>query len=129
MLMWYANLPEETFWYAARQSGSWVWWSVLLIFGHFVVPFLGLMSRGVKRRRPLLLTGALWMLAMQWADVYWLVMPAKSPGVIPFSLMDVALFFGVGGLFFAAAVRRLSVHPLVAVRDPRLAESLGFESF
>jgi hypothetical protein len=129
MLMWYANLPEETFWYAARQRGSWTSWSLLLLFGHFLVPFLALMSRGVKRRKPLLLAGAVWMLAMQWADVYWLVMPGKSPGVIPFSLMDVAVFVGIGGLFLAAAVRRLSAHSLVAVKDPRLSESLGFENF
>jgi hypothetical protein len=129
MLMWYANLPEETFWYAARQDGSWGLWSLLLLFGHFLVPFLALMSRDVKRRKPLLVLGAVWMLAMQWADVYWLVMPGKSPGTIPFSLMDVAVFLGVGGLFFAAAARRLGAHPLVALKDPRLSESLGFENF
>jgi hypothetical protein len=129
MLMWYANLPEETFWYAARQAGSWTWWSLILLFGHFVVPFLALLSRHAKRRRRLLLTGAVWMLAMQWADIYWLVMPNRSHGVIPFSLMDIAVFLGVGGLFFAAAARRLSAHALIAFKDPRLAESLGFESF
>jgi hypothetical protein len=129
MLMWYANLPEETSWYAARQSGSWTALSLVLLFGHFLVPFLALMSRNVKRRKPLLVAGAVWMLVMQWADVYWLVMPGKSPGTIPFSWMDVAAFLGVGGLFFAAALRRLRAHALVAVRDPRLAESLGYESF
>ena len=129
MLMWYANLPEETSWYAARQTGSWTAVSLVLLFGHFVVPFLALMSRDVKRRKPLLVAGAAWMLLMQWTDVYWLVMPGKSPGTIPFSLMDVAVFLGVGGLFFAAAVRRMGAHPLVAVKDPRLSESLGYETF
>jgi hypothetical protein len=129
MLMWYANLPEETSWYAARQTGSWTTVSLLLLFGHFLVPFLALMSRNVKRRKPLLVAAATWMLAMQWADMYWLVMPGKSPGVVPLSLMDLAVFLGVGGLFFAAAVRRLGAHALVAVRDPRLSESLGYENF
>lgn len=128
MLMWYANLPEETIWYAARQAGSWMWWSLILLFGHFLVPFLALMSRGAKRRKPLLVLGCGWMLLMQWADVYWLVMPGKSPGTIPLSFMDVAIFLGIGGLFFAAAVRRLRLHPLVALKDPRLSESLGFEN-
>jgi len=129
MLMWYANLPEETSWYAARQTGSWTAVSLVLLFGHFLVPFFALMSRDVKRRKPLLVAGAVWMLAMQWADVYWLVMPGKSPGVIPLSFMDLAVFLGVGGLFFAAAVRRLGAHALVAVKDPRLSESLGYENF
>jgi hypothetical protein len=128
MLMWYANLPEETAWYAARQAGSWKGWSLLLLFGHFLVPFLALISRGIKRRKSLLAAAAVWMLAMQWADVYWLVMPGRSPGAIPLSLMDAAVFLGVGGLFFAAAVRRLGGHPLLAVNDPRLSESIGFES-
>ena len=129
MLMWYANLPEETIWYAARQEGSWLWVSLLLLFGHFLVPFLALMSRNVKRRKPLLVAGCCWMLLMQWVDVYWLVMPGKSPGTVPLSLMDAAVFLGIGGLFFAAVVRRLGAHPLVALKDPRLTESLGFENF
>lgn len=129
MLMWYANLPEETVWYAARQAGSWKWFSLALLFGHFVVPFLALMSRSVKRAKPFLVAAAVWMLAMQGADVYWLVMPSKSPGEIPLSLMDVALFAGIGGLFFAAAIRRLGAHALVPTKDPRLSESLGFENF
>jgi len=129
MLMWYANLPEETSWYASRQDGSWATVSLVLLFGHFIVPFLALMSRDVKRRKQLLVVGGVWMLVMQWLDVYWLVMPGKSPGTIPFSLMDVAVFLGVGGLFFAAAVRRVGAHPLVAVKDPRLSESLGYETF
>jgi hypothetical protein len=129
MLMWYANLPEETSWYAARQTGSWTAVSLTLLFGHFLVPFLALMSRNVKRRKPLLVAGASWMLLMQWADVYWLVMPGKSAGKVPISLMDLAVFLGVGGLFFACAVRRLGAHALLAVKDPRLSESLGYENF
>src|SRR4030095_1069537 len=71
MLIWYANLPEETVWYAARQAGSWC--------ARFLLPCCLLMSRHAKRRKAVLLAGALWMLAMQWADIYWLVMPEKSP--------------------------------------------------
>jgi hypothetical protein len=129
MLMWYANLPEETSWYAARQAGSWTAMSLMLLFGHFLVPFLALMSRSVKRRKPLMVAGAAWMLVMQWVDVYWMVMPGKSAGTVPLSPMDLAVFLGVGGLFFAAAVRRLSAHALLPVKDPRLSESLGYENF
>ena len=128
MLMWYANLPEETAWYAARQTGSWTSISVLLLVGHFLLPFLLLMSRNVKRRKSLIATGALFMLAMQWLDVYWLVMPAKTPAGFSPSPMDVATFVGVGGLFLATAVRRLGAHALLPIKDPRLQESLGFEN-
>ncbi|HEX4822988.1 MAG TPA: hypothetical protein VFV19_01610 [Candidatus Polarisedimenticolaceae bacterium] len=128
MLMWYANLPEETAWYAARQHGSWTTVSVVLLFGHFFLPFLLLMSRNVKRRRPLIVTGAVWMLVMQWLDIYWLVMPSKTPDGFSPSLVDVATFVGIGGIFFAVAIRRLGASALVPVKDPRLGESLGFEN-
>ena len=129
MLMWYANLPEETVWYHARQTGGWTAVSVFLVVGHFLVPFLALMSRNVKRRLPLLVAGASWMLFMHYVDLTWLIRPAHSEGAVPLSLMDLATFVGIGGLFGAALVRRLAAHALVPTRDPRLRESLSFENF
>ena len=58
MLIWYANLPEETGWYERRQEGAWMWASLVLLVGHFFVPFLFLMSKHVKRRKGLLAAGA-----------------------------------------------------------------------
>ena len=49
-LIWYANIPEETVWFLHRQEGSWMTISVLLLAGHFLVPFFFLMSRHIKRR-------------------------------------------------------------------------------
>jgi hypothetical protein len=66
MLIWYANIPEETTWYMARQMGGWGWVSVLLILGHFLGPFLLLISRHPKRRPVFLSVGAAWMLLMHW---------------------------------------------------------------
>ena len=129
LLMWYANLPEETVWYQVRQSNGWGAVSALLIFGHFVVPFLALLSRNVKRRVPLLIGGASFMLFMHYVDAFWLTRPAVSPGSVPLSLMDVATFVGIGGLFLAAATRRLAAHALVPVNDPRLHEALRFENY
>ena len=129
MLIWYANLPEETVWLKARQSGSWTSVSVLLLFGHFIVPFLALLSRNIKRRRVALVSGAAWMLAMQWVDVYWLVMPSRFPGSAALSPMDVLIALGIGGLFFAAVFRRMSAQALMPVQDPRLPESMSFENF
>ncbi len=128
MLMWYANLPEETAWYLPRMQGGWASVSWLLLFGHFVAPFLFLMSRHMKRRNATLVVGAVWVLLMHGLDVYWIVMPKWSPSAVPLSLLDASLFAGIGGLFAAVAVRRLTRQPLLPVRDPRLAESLQFEN-
>ena len=56
-LIWYANLPEETIWYKARLVGSWRMVSILLMVGHFGIPFLYLMGRTVKRRASTLAVG------------------------------------------------------------------------
>ena len=49
MLIWYANIPEETIWFRHRMEGSWMGVTQLLVFGHFLFPFLLLMPRAVKR--------------------------------------------------------------------------------
>jgi hypothetical protein len=128
MLIWYANIPEETTWYLARQTGEWTTISLTLLFGHFVLPFLLLLSRFPKRRPRLLLLPAAWMLIMHWLDIYWLVMPGASPGRFGLHWQDITCFVGIGGLFIAAAVQRLGQRSLVPERDPRLAESLVFEN-
>jgi hypothetical protein len=128
LLIWYANLPEETVFFAQRMAGSWRIATVALALGHFIVPFFFLLPRTVKRNAGALTVASLWLLAMQVLDLYWLVMPnLHSSGVAP-SLLDAATLLGCCGLFVAAfggALRRRSLIPL---RDPRLPESLTFEN-
>ncbi len=127
-LIWYGNIPEETIWYQVRQSGPWLGWTLVLLFGHFFVPFLGLMSRHIKRNRPLLLLWGAWMLVMHWMDVYWMVMPSFSPDSVPFGLRDILMFLGIGGCFMSGALHFCCRHPLIPVGDPRLPEAVGFEN-
>jgi hypothetical protein len=127
LLIWYGNIPEETVFYHVRQQGSWLWISLLLLFGHFVLPFFWLISRHPKRRGAVLTLAALWLLLMHWFDLFYLVIPGSRPAEMPFSLLDLTCFLGLGGIFFAAAFWRLSRVNLVPVGDPRLNESLGFD--
>lgn len=128
MLIWYAHIPEETVWYEVRQNGTWLWLSVLLLFGHFFLPFFGLMSRYQKRRRSTLVLGAVWLLAMHWFDVFYLAVPGSRVGRAPVQLVDLTCFVGLLGIFLAVVTWRLGRAKLVPVGDPRLAESLGFEN-
>ena len=75
MLIWYANMPEETQFYMVRQIGPWAGVSLALIVVHFVLPFLGLMSRHVKRRLPLFAFWLVWLLVAHAFDLFWLIMP------------------------------------------------------
>jgi len=75
MLIWYADIPEETTWFIVRQLGGWRGLSILLILGHFVGPFLLLLSRHPKRWTNVLPAICVWMLFIHFIDMYWLVLP------------------------------------------------------
>ncbi len=128
MLLWYANIPEETGWLLRRQEHGWGWVGLVLVFGHFLLPFLLLLSRRTKRRPKLLAGIAAWALCMHWFDLYWLVMPEASPGRAVPQLVDVALLVGLGGLLTAGAAFVVRSRSLVPERDPRLEESMRFEN-
>ncbi len=128
MLIWYANVPEETHWYLVRQSGSWKWVSLILLFGHLLIPFFGLLPRKVKRRKALLGFWAVWLLVAHWIDLYWLVMPSLGLQGLPLGLIDAGCLVGIGGLYLAGVVLVAGNRPLVPLADPRLDEALAFEN-
>ncbi len=128
MLIWYANIPEETAWYLRRQENGWQWWGLVLVFGHWLLPFVGLISRYAKRSRPMLLFWAVWILAMHWVDLYWVVMPeVETVNPVP-RLVDLLCMIGLGGLWVAGLAWLARGHALVPTRDPRLQDSLAFEN-
>ncbi len=128
MLIWYANIPEETEWYLPRQEGGWIAVSVILLFAHLLIPFLGLMSREAKRRKGVLGFWAVWLLVVHWIDVQYLVMPSFSEEGLPFGLIDVCCVIGLGLIYFAGILTIAGNRALVPTRDPRMGESLGFEN-
>ncbi len=128
LLIWYANLPEETGFFAQRLNGSWRPASAVLALGHFVVPFFFLLPRTTKRHTTALAAASVWLLVMHLLDLYWLVMPSlHADGMAP-SLLDLATLIGCGGVFLAAFGWSQSRQALVPLRDPRLPESLTFEN-
>ncbi len=128
LLIWYANIPEETTWFRVRQSGGWFWVSMILLFGHLLVPFCGLMSRSVKRNKLALAGWSAFLLVMHWIDLYWLVMPQMSESGPVFGFVDLFCFVGFGGIYLAVALQIATGKALVPVRDPWLAESLAFKN-
>jgi hypothetical protein len=128
ILIWYANIPEETIYYRDRASGSWLFVSLFLLFGHFIIPFGGLIARTAKRNVKVLAGFAIWMLFMHWVDMYWLIMPVHSAGDVHFSWIDLGgllLPAGVGALGVVRAAMGGATYP---IKDPRLAESMRLEN-
>ncbi len=80
MLIWYANLPEETVFYQARKEGGWSAVGTLLVFGHFFIPFAFLMSRHIKRNGLTLGIGAVFLLIIHWIDMQYLIIPNAMHG-------------------------------------------------
>ncbi len=125
MLIWYANIPEETFFYEMRMTGGWGYTTLALPFVKFVIPFLLLLNRPNKRDMGFLWKLALWIFFVQFFELFWLVFPASFEKI---SLVHFALAFGatVGtiGLFGLFLFKKLEKHSLVPVGDPRLDECL-----
>ena len=78
MLIWYANLPEETRWFADRAEGGWGAVGTILVFGHFFIPFAFLMSRHVKRNSVALSAGAIFLLIIHCFDMQFLILPTAA---------------------------------------------------
>lgn len=128
LLIWYAHIPEEITFFSKRQQHGWEWISTTLIFGHFAIPLLGLLSKHVKRHKPALAFWAIWLLVMHLVDMFWIVMPNYSADHVPMPFMSIALSVGFLALVAGFAIRSASSKAIVPLRDPRLAESLAYHN-
>jgi hypothetical protein len=124
MLIWYANIPEETEYYIARTTESWWFLSMLLVFGRFFGPFVILLLRSIKKRPHQLCLMATWIICMQIIDMYVIVLPAfHGTGVHP-SIWDLVALIAIGSSLAFVYLRIVARTSLFPVRDPRLIESL-----
>ena len=147
ILIWYANIPEETAWY--NERGSVFWGNVAVLFLlKFLVPWLGLLSRHMKRHPKRLIFFGVWVMVMHFYDMFFLAMPShlntlhylEAAGVegahsalesfssLPFGLIELACLIGIGGLFVAVVAKSFAGNSILAVRDPRLPESMTFHN-
>lgn len=126
LLVWLPNLPEEIRWYAVRTRSGWGVVATAVVIGQFVVPFLVLLSREVKRRPGSLAALAIWILLFHALDIWWLVLPPLQPDGPRPALWDLAAFLALGGVAVAVAIWRLRGHPVIPVGDPDLRASLEY---
>lgn len=126
MLIWVAGLPEEVPFYITRLNRGWAPVGILLIFGHFFLPFGALLSRSLKRDVRKLALVAAWILFIHWVDIFWLVMPSLTPDGFSLRIWDFTAFAGVGLIAVAFGVSRLRGRYAVPIKDPYLADSLRY---
>jgi hypothetical protein len=126
MLIWYANLPEETEWLIPRTYTGWGGVGILLMVLKFGIPFFGLLHQKVKESEAGLLTIASIVLIGQWVDLFWIILPSFSPERVVFGWTEIGVSLGFLGLFGWVVTGFLSRHPVAPVGDPSYEPSVRF---
>jgi hypothetical protein len=124
LLIYYANIPEETLWFYHRLEGSWSIITYSLIACRFIIPFVLLLNRDKKHNKTLLIVASVLILSMHLIELHWIVMPVLHHSGVALSWLDISTLIGLGGIFMGLFFRRLRNHDIVPVNDPTLADSL-----
>lgn len=126
MLIWYANLPEETFWYINRGTYGWLYISIGIIFVKFIIPYILLLPQPAKMDPKRLKFVSIWILFAHYYDLYWIVMPTFSKDSIPFSWFELStIIFGLGILVTTFYIFSKNIN-LVPIGDPKLKRGVEF---
>ncbi len=126
LLIWYANLPEETIWYLQRWEGYWMYFSIALIFIHFIIPYFGLLAQPSKMSPKRLKFMSLWILFAHFFDIMWMTMPTYQEfGYIPGWIELGYALFAIG-LILVVFNWKASKENLVPVGDPKLKRGINF---
>jgi len=124
LIIWSANLPEEIPWYIERLQGPWAPWALLVLLGHFVLPFVLLLSRDLKRRSRMLAKVAWLVLLMRVVDLIWTVGPVFRHDTT-FHWLDFAVVLAFAAPWLFLFYRNLGDRSLVPANDPYFKEAVA----
>ena len=127
-IIWNANMPEETFWYVVRERGTWYWVGMVIIFGHFFIPFLALLRIDVKNVFRYMVPLCAWAWLMHFVDLSFNILPVPHPEGYPWQWLwlYVGCWAFMGGLLSWRFLKEYASHPPFPMKDPRLIEAMGF---
>jgi hypothetical protein len=124
LIMYSANTQEEIPHYWVRSQNGWQFVGWVLVIFHFVLPYVLLLSRDIKRDWSRVSRIALWMVGIRLVDYYWHVAPEFHTGGLSVSLLDLALPIALGGVFVTFFAMELRGRPLLPLQDAGLAKAL-----
>jgi hypothetical protein len=124
LLIWYANIPEETIFYNDHNHGGWMYFCFLIVVGKFMFPVIFLLAQDTKKSLRSLAGIATWILFMHGIELYWFIAPYEHPETIIPSLQDILSFLTVGSILGFAYIRICATASLFPNRDPRMVECL-----
>lgn len=124
MLIWYANIPEETEHFIRRTHDLWIPLFYLNVGLNWIIPFLALLPRTGKRDGGFLVKIAVIVLIGRVLDMYLLIIPTVSESTPFAGIAPLGIVLGAIGVFILAFGKSLGKAALVPLKDPYLAESL-----
>ncbi|WP_028297489.1 hypothetical protein [Olivibacter sitiensis] len=124
ILIWYANMPEETVYFYKRWEPEYKPWFWLSLIINFVCPLLVLVDRDAKRKESIMLFMCILLLAGHWLDYYIMVMPGTVEDHRGFGITEIGTAIGFVGLCAFLMLSKLAKHPLAPKNHPFIEESL-----
>lgn len=122
-IIWYANIPETTFYYVYRVNQPWTFLFYAELIINWTIPFLVLMSDDAGRRKAVLIPVSILLLAGFYISLYIQIIPG-STGELRIGFIELGSFAGFAGLFILIFMHSLAKAPLLAVKHPFMNESL-----
>ena len=123
LLIWYANIPDETIFYNDHNRGYWIYFTYFLATGKFIFPAIYLLAQDNKKSLRALTFIAGWILFMHAVELYWFIAPYAHHSMWP-SWQDFASFLSIGSILGFAYIRIASSASLFPAKDPRIVECL-----
>ena len=124
MLIWYANIPEETVYFKHRVQGPYKGIFFLNLIINFLCPLIILMKRSAKRNYTLVAFMAVLILFGHWIDFYQMVMGSLSKEHVTLGWLDFGILSLFVGLMIFFVSRALASKPLIPKSHPFLKESI-----
>lgn len=114
MLIWYANIPEETVYFVNRLKNDWDWLFYTNFVVNFVLPFFVLLPYSSKRNPAVLKRVCILLLVGRWLDLYLMIVPGVSGVTNSIGFVEISMALGFAAIFVFVVVRTLAQRPLVA---------------
>lgn len=126
-IIWNANMPEETFWFVVREKGTWFGVSLVIIFGHFFLPFLSLLRIDVKSNFIIMAFFCAWAWLMHFNDMCFNILPVRFTEGFPFLWiwLPLGILVFMGGLLAKLFLGKFASAAPFPQKDPRLVEAMG----
>ncbi|MEO8794998.1 MAG: quinol:cytochrome C oxidoreductase [Daejeonella sp.] len=124
LLIYYANMPEETVYFYHRWEPEYLPWFWVNIVINFVAPVLMLMTRNSKRQMNWMMLVCIMLMLGHWLDYYMMIMPGTVAEHRGFGIIEIGIAIGFTGLFTFLVLNQLSKRSMVPANHPFLEESL-----